>query len=189
MCALTALENGDIEVQERIKEYNAAIYARVGQFDVTIRSEDEASEDEGDYDSTRPMELPTVEGDESDPEGDYVMDLMLNAEVLLPKGDKQELATVVSHKRDVNGWPIGHYNANPLLDSREYAVKFRDGSEDTYNMNILVDALYSQVDNDGNQFYIFRDLVGHRAKQGVAITKDNMFIGQGSRRMKRSTRG
>ena len=58
-----------------------------------IRSEDGASEDEGDYDSTHPTELPTVEGDDSDPEGDYVMDSMLNAEVLLPKGDKQEIAT------------------------------------------------------------------------------------------------
>ena len=58
----------------------------------------------------------------------------------------------MSCKQDVNGRPIGHYSVNPLLDLVEHAVKFRDGSEDIYTMNILSDALYSQVDDDDNEF-------------------------------------
>jgi hypothetical protein len=51
------------------------------------------------------------EADDFDPE---VFDAYLCAEVLLPKGDSLVTGTVVGHKRDMNGNPVGQRNSNPI---------------------------------------------------------------------------
>jgi hypothetical protein len=53
-------------------------------------------------------------------------------EVLLPVRSELVRAQVTGRKRSADGNPVGTANANPILDSREYEVKFQDGSTDTY---------------------------------------------------------
>jgi hypothetical protein len=49
-------------------------------------------------------------------------DALIMAEVLLPKYDVLVPATVIGHKRDAAGNPIGTAHSNPILDSRVYQV-------------------------------------------------------------------
>ncbi|MGH3053464.1 MAG: reverse transcriptase domain-containing protein, partial [Gaiellaceae bacterium] len=75
-------------------------------------------------------------------------------------------------KRDAKGHTIGNKNTNPLLDTREYIIAFPDGKEETHVLNTLAQALYSQVDEYGNKYYIFEDIIGHkRGKGGRGRTK------------------
>ena len=80
------------------------------------------------------------EQDEYTPEA---FDGYLTASVLLPRGGEVLRAQVVSRKRDSNGNPIGRANANPILDTRIYEVKFEDGAREFYSENLIAENMYS----------------------------------------------
>ena len=63
--------------------------------------------------------------------------------MLIPKGDQSVLGTVIGRKRDSEGNPVGIRNANPILDTREYDVMLPDGSTVAYNLNTIVENMYS----------------------------------------------
>ena len=54
--------------------------------------------------------------------------------------------------KDADGNPIGKYDPNPILDTHAYGVQFPDGSLKSFNMNVIAENLYSQVDAEGNEY-------------------------------------
>ena len=46
---------------------------------------------------------------------------------MLPRGGTLERGRVTERKRDHEGNVIGRSNANPILDTQEYELKFEDG--------------------------------------------------------------
>ena len=96
---------------------------------------------------------------------------MLTAEVFLPNMGDVAKAKVVGRKRDADGNPIGKRQNNPaILDTREYEVVFPDGATDVFTANIIVENLYSQVDEEGNSYAIMSEIIDHRS-DGSAVTK------------------
>jgi hypothetical protein len=75
-----------------------------------------------------------------------------SAEVLLPKGDYEYIVKVIGRKRDSEGNPIGRYHPNPLLDTTVHEVEFPDGVIHEYSANVIADALFTYVDQDGNRW-------------------------------------
>jgi len=61
--------------------------------------------------------------------------------------------------RDANGNPVGRANSNPILDTRVYEVESPHGSVHDYAANILAEALYAQVDVDGNCFLLLKEII------------------------------
>jgi Reverse transcriptase (RNA-dependent DNA polymerase) len=118
-------------------------------------------------------------------------DNYISAQVLLPKGDSLVSGQVIKRKRDSNGNPIGHSNNNPLLDTRVYEVQFPDGTEQEYTANLIAESLYSQVDDEGNQFILLDEILDHKS-DSTAITIENMYV-EGSDganpHLKRTTKG
>jgi hypothetical protein len=110
-----------------------------------------------------------ADADEWTPE---TIDQYLTAEVLLPVRGELVKARVTGRKRGADGNPVGTANANPILDSREYEVKFQDGSTDTYAANVIAESLYSQVDSDGREFVMMKDIIEHRS-DGSAVLMDD----------------
>ncbi|EEC42861.1 predicted protein [Phaeodactylum tricornutum CCAP 1055/1] len=92
-------------------------------------------------------------------------DLLVGSEVLLTKGGIQHLGKVT--KRDKNGQPKGSN------ETTNYVVEFNDGTEEIHGYNALLDAVYKQVDDDGNEWYTFEDIVDHqrRPRGGRGRTK------------------
>jgi hypothetical protein len=43
-------------------------------------------------------------------------------------------------------------DANPILDTRTYNVKFRDGRIEEYTANFIAEKMYAQCDEEGNEF-------------------------------------
>jgi hypothetical protein len=63
----------------------------------------------------------------------------IKSEVILPKGDKFKIGTVVWRKVDADGKPSGLSNNNPILDTREYEVEFADGDVLEYAANVIAE--------------------------------------------------
>jgi hypothetical protein len=98
-------------------------------------------------------------------------DALITAELLLPKGDVLERANVIGRKKDRDGNPVGVANANPVLDTRVYEVQFSDGHIESYAANVNFENMYAQVDDEGNQFVLFDEIIYYRI-DGSAMTKE-----------------
>ena len=64
-------------------------------------------------------------------------DNYLNMELMLPSGDTLARGQVKERKRDHEGDAIGRSNANPILNTREYEVKFEDGDVTELTANAI----------------------------------------------------
>lgn len=82
-------------------------------------------------------------------------------------------ARVVGRKRDTEGNPVGHYNSNPLLNTRVYLVEFDDGHVAEYGANAIAEAIYNQVNDEGFQESLFTDVIGHRKRVDEAMSDED----------------
>jgi len=170
------------EVKQELASFDASINRRLGDHLLTENSltfptdsdelraalSDVADDDDGNY---LPIE-PAAERPELDEYDEETVDKLLSAEVLLPKGDFQFIGKVIQRKRDFDGNPVGKSNPNPILDTRVYEVEFPDGVIAEYSANAIAEALYSQVDIDGNRFLLLKEIVSH-SRDDTALSIDN----------------
>ena len=56
-------------------------------------------------------------------------DPFIGAKVYMPHGNRTEITKVLGRKRGPDGNYIGHAHANPILDSRQFTIKFPDGKQ------------------------------------------------------------
>ena len=127
-----------------------------------------------------------------DVQGDSLGDTYLNMELSLPRDGNRDnqFAKVTKRLRDADGIPIGTAADNPMLDTRLYEVEFLDGYRASVSANELAINLFSQVDEEGNRFVLFDEIVDHRT-DGNQISEENAFItsSNGGRRRKETTKG
>ena len=64
---------------------------------------------------------------------------MSNAEVLLPHGKMNGLATVVKQYVNNNGKTIGSWNENPMINTLLYECEFSDGTVKENAANIIAE--------------------------------------------------
>jgi hypothetical protein len=112
------------------------------------------------------------EADEMDTEA---YDQYISAQVLLPTGDTMKTGKVLKRKLDGDGRLIGRANSNPLLDSRVYEVEFSDGTVKEYAANLVAEAIFAQVDDEGRQFVLIDSIIDHQS-DGSAIQRDDMYV-------------
>jgi hypothetical protein len=53
------------------------------------------------------------------------------------------------------------YNSNLILNTRVYLAEFPDGTVSEYAANIIAEAIYEQVNDDGYDTVIFSHIIGH----------------------------
>jgi hypothetical protein len=116
-------------------------------------------------------------------------DPYLNAEVLLPIGGEQLTGTIVGRKRDAAGNPIGRANVHPILDTREYLVKFPDGQEAAYTANLIAQNMIAQCDSEGNQFRLMKGIVDHMKGPDAVEVQDGFMIVRNRRVPRKTTKG
>ena len=193
---VTQDERLSADFQQEIQSLDASIEQKIGD----SRSDTDCFKDlpeipevpldifDGEDETTLPLE------DEAKmPEADEyytpeLFDQYLTAQVLMDRGGESQLGTVKRRKRDNNGNPVlGVANSNPLLDTREYEVEFLDGSIDVLSSNTIAEALYSQVDQEGNSFALLAGFVDHR-KDKTAVNLDDSRV-PGTNKLRRTTKG
>jgi hypothetical protein len=72
-------------------------------------------------------------------------DVYASAEVFLLTENDSHRARVLRHVCDCDNLPIGIWHHNLMLHSREYELEFADGSKARANANLIVENLYSMV--------------------------------------------
>jgi hypothetical protein len=103
-------------------------------------------------------------------------DKYIGAQLCMPLNDAVTEAKVVGRKTDASGNPIGVSHSNPLVqDTRVYEVAFPDGMTTEYNANLIVTAMFTQVDDDGSSYNIIDEIVDHR-RTDEAITEKDSFV-------------
>ena len=118
-------------------------------------------------------------------------DQYLNKEIALAGGENDvQFGRVSKRLRDAEGRPIGLADDNPLLDTRQYTVEFRDGHSESLSANLIAQNLYSQLDEEGNRHVLLQDIVDHR-RNDKAIDKADAFVKMknGVRRRRETTQG
>jgi hypothetical protein len=80
-------------------------------------------------------------------------DPYLHMELSLPRGSDDDLhhARVKYRAVDVEGQPVGQPSNNPLMDSRQYEVKFLDGETEILTANIIAENPLSKVNEEGHR--------------------------------------
>ena len=74
---------------------------------------------------------------------------------------------VVERETHPSGNKIGKPHKNPILDTREYIVKYPNNTVRRYTANHLVQAIYSQVDQEGINFELIEEIIGHKETNEV----------------------
>lgn len=175
-------------VESKIGDHRTDNLAVEGELDMILPEPDEQLFDD---DPTEEEELDKKqrrsEADEYTPE---LFDKYINAQVLLPRGGENQLATVVKRCRNMDGIPTGTANDNPILDTREFIARFDDGAEQAYSANIIAENLYSQVDSEGKHFAIMKDIIDHEVSSDALQRSESEFRNKGgSIQHKRTTKG
>ena len=93
---------------------------------------------------------------------------IIGVTVLVERAGKAEQAIVKSRKRDSDGKIVLENSGDD-----EYIVEFADGAQETHQYSTLIDAVYSQYDENGDEWYTFKDIIAHekRARGGRGRTR------------------
>jgi hypothetical protein len=97
------------------------------------------------------------------------------------------LGKVIARKHDWDGNPIGRANSNPILDNRMYKVMFPDGDTAEYTANVIAECLYSQVDNEGNQYLLLQDIIDWKKTQDAVDNNEILQVSHNGNIHKRCT--
>jgi hypothetical protein len=117
-------------------------------------------------------------------------DQYINAEVILPKGEAYLLGTVTQRKRDMIGNPIGKYHTNPIFDTCIYEFQFPDGHSEEFTANTIAECLYSQVDNEWNQYLLIDEIINWQITNESLNEENELQISSNNKIYKcRTTKG
>ena len=120
----------------------------------------------------------------------YVADLLINAEVLLPHDDAKQMAKVIRRSIDTNGNIIGDLANTPSLNKLVYDVEFPDGAVKPYAANVIAENLLTQVDPKGSHSHSLDKIILHQQMNNALSHKDAyVTIKRGVRRMRQTTIG
>jgi hypothetical protein len=102
-----------------------------------------------------------------------VFDQLLLAQPLLNTAEGKQKAKIIGRKRDEDGNVIGTYHNIPILNTTVYLAEFPDGTISEYAANIIAEAIYNQVDDEGHDNTLFEAIIGHEF-QPQAL-KDSLY--------------
>ena len=105
-------------------------------------------------------------------------------------GDIATRAIVKRRATDLEGNPIGTYNKNPLLNDQLYEVEYPDGTTDRFFANVIAENIFSQVDSEGRETYVLKEITNHRFNN-KALSSDDAYeiLRNGEKKMKPTTAG
>ena len=116
-------------------------------------------------------------------------DNYINMELMLPHGDTLERGHVTELKRDHEGNVIGRSNANTILDTLEYEVKFMDEDVTELTANVIAESMYAMCDENGDHILLFDAIVDHKKNNKDMSRAEQKFVdSRGKQQYKRSTK-
>ena len=129
--------------------------------------------------------------DRPEADDEEVIDEYLTCELIMDVGSGNERKGQVNKRSQGHGGePIGVAHLNPLFDTREYDVKFTDGSIEKYSANIIAKNMFAHVDDEGREHLIIKDIVDHKKDHtAIPISEGKLRSYNGNEGPKVTTRG
>ena len=117
-------------------------------------------------------------------------DKLIQAELILPQGDKLKMARVVGRAVGPDGLTTGTFSDIPILNSIVYDVEFPDGEFKEYSANVIAENMLSQVDDEGFTLTMLDSILDYK-KDDSAVEKDAQYATtkRGGRRLRKATCG
>jgi hypothetical protein len=132
------------------------------------------------------FEMPDI--DDLDEHDVDTYDPYVGASVQLSIGDKFQTGKVNGRKRGLDGVARGKASANPILDTRTYNVEFPDGRSEEYTAKVIAENMYAKCDEEGNQFLILQDIVGHKT-DGHAVEREMYIKVRSNKQIRKTAKG
>ena len=115
-------------------------------------------------------------------------ELFIDTEVMLPKdGLHLQAARVIGRSKDKMGNKIGHYSANPILNTQIYDVLYPDGSVVQLSANMIAENIFRQVDEDGYRYQHLRNIINHRMAQNAVPKSESWTESKNGNKSRRHT--
>ena len=107
----------------------------------------------------------------------------------MPRSGTLARVRVIYLKHDHEGNVIVRSNSNPILDTREYEVKFEDGDVTKLTANAVAESMYAILFENGDHILLFDAKVDHRKNYNEMIRSEQKFVdSRGNQQYKRSTK-
>jgi len=192
--AISRDELKTITVTDKLKDFDQRIDSRIGNDLANINLPLPANKRyifDDDDETCNEAYQRELEKEDDDKISNTNYDKLLLAEVSLPTDDHMiKLGKVTGYKQDHTGNLVGRYHANPLINTRLYEVTFADGTVHDYTANKIAEAIYAEVDEEGNKYLLFDAIIDHRCDK-TAIKRAYMWITSynGNKQLRRTTQG
>jgi hypothetical protein len=109
-----------------------------------------------------------------DDEDEEAVDKYLNVEIIMNMGTNDERrGRVIKRTRGLDGDPISRAHASPLFDTREYEIEFTDGTNEKYQVNIIAENMFAQLDSKGNQNLLLQEIMDHKKDNSAIPISDS----------------
>lgn len=132
-------------------------------------------------------------GKRPEEDNEKAVDKHLNAELILVLGsNNKRQGRVVKRSWGLDGQPIGCActDTNPLFDTYEHDIEFTDGTMEKHQANVIVENVFTQVDDEGWQFAILDKIVEHwKDNMANPMSEDTVRSNNGQEKPKKTTRG
>ena len=180
-------------IESKKKAFTESLQKALGKRYTIASSDDRESREDLEPEFYEPIDdrdpAPLPELSEADDIQHEAYDKYISARVCVKQGDNMAYGTVTRRKRDGDGNLIGGSNTNPWLDTSVYEVDFDSGETEAFTANIIAEAIYSRLDDEGYTIYELADILDH-AKDGHAVSGDDAYIYRNGRKsLRRTTKG
>jgi hypothetical protein len=98
------------------------------------------------------------------------------ARVLLPKEGSFIKGLVIACMHESDGTTRDTANSNPILDSCVYKVQFSDGYTVEYAVNVIAEAIYVQVDEEGHEHLILDEIIKYHNDTAIFISDMSIIL-------------
>ena len=119
-------------------EFDTSIKTIYGAFDDTLIHE-VANEELEEY--PHKDEIDDLDDTEQQHDEVHGPDDLVNVQLMLPHGDRNEISKVIGRKSNIDGNYIGRKHTNPILDSKIFTVEFPDGEQQDISYNTLAEQI------------------------------------------------
>ena len=99
-------------------------------------------------------------------------DQYVNAEILLPRGDKMARGQVICQKCNTDGNLIDRSNKNPILNTHLYEEAFPEEEMTDSAAYIIAESMYAQCDVHRDEYLFLEAFIDHQ-KNGSALSVDD----------------
>ena len=118
-------------------------------------------------------------------------DEIVSAAIEMNRGGEVVRGHVIDRVHDDAGNLVGKHHPNPLVNTSRYSVDYEDGSSDELASNVIAEAIFAKVNDEGREYLLLDSIIDHKRDDSVVLNESNGFDikPNGTKVSKKTTKG